>query len=67
MKCKPCTITKIQHGGRYTFKYPSISEAARCLRVNVTTIWKAYYCQHKCKTFEVTFETKKNFDITRFV
>lgn len=31
---KPVTIVKIQHGAMYTFKYRSITEAARGLRVS---------------------------------
>lgn len=67
MKKKPTVIIKYQHGGKFVFHYESISEAAKALNVAFPTIWKAYYCQHKCRTFEVKFETKKNFDVNKFV
>ncbi len=63
---KPVTIVKIQHGAKYTFKYRSITEAARGLRVSPQCVWQAYYTQHKCRTFEIYMKPKKNFDITKF-
>lgn len=66
-KKKPVAITKYQHGGKYVFQYESIAEAAKCLRVSQQCVWQARYTQHKCRTFEVSFETKKNFDITKFL
>lgn len=67
MKKKPVTITKYQNGGKFVFHYDSISEAAKCLRVSKPTLWQAKYTQHKCRTFEVNFETKKTFDLTKFL
>lgn len=64
---KITTITKYQHGAKHVFQYESISEAARCLGVTQPTLWRACYTQHKCKTFEVSFETKKNFDLNKFI
>lgn len=64
---KPTTIIKYQHGTKYVFHYESIHEAARCLGVAQPTPWQAYYTQHKCRTFEIKFETKKNFDLNKFV
>lgn len=65
-KKKPVTISKIQDGGLYTFHYESIHEAARHLRVTPTTVFKAFYCQHKCQTFEVSMTPKQDFDLTKF-
>lgn len=64
---KITTITKWQHGTKYEFQYKSISEAVRCLGVSPQCVWSARYTQHKCKTFEISFETKKNFDLTKFI
>lgn len=61
------TIAKWQHGIKYEFHYESTKEAAKCLRVAPPTLWTAKYKQHKCRTFEVNFETKKNFYLTKFV
>ena len=64
---KPTTIIKYQYGTKHVFHYESISEAARCLKVSTQCVWQAYYTQHKCRTFEVNLETKKNFDLNKFV